>query len=93
MKRPHILPETISAIFSQPVEEESYLGGSTEKQAAWMWEGRSLVVGVVLSGPGPLAVVQALLCPLEVGDDYGPQRARPAHVSVRQQGEGAQLAP
>lgn len=47
----------------------------------------------MLPGDGPLAVVHTLLCPLEVVSDQGPQRAAPGHVCVRQQGEGAQLAP
>lgn len=48
---------------------------------------------MVLPGDGPLAVVGALLRPLQVGGDEGPQRAAPGHVCVGQQGEGAQLAP
>lgn len=58
-----------------------------------MWHRWSFVVGVVLPGDGPLAVVHALIGPLQVGGDEGPQRAAPRHVCVRQQRGGAQLTP
>lgn len=69
------------------------LWGSTEQQASWVWHRGSLVVGMVLPGYGPLSIEEALLCPLEVRSEAGPQQAAPAHISMRQQGEGAQLAP
>lgn len=71
----------------------SYLWGSAEQQAPWVRHKWSLVVGVMLPGDGPLAVVQALLCPLLVVSDRRPEGAAPGHVRMRQQGEGAQLTP
>ena len=58
-----------------------------------MWHRWSLVIGVMLPGDGPLAVVGALLRPLQVVSDKRPQRAAPPHICMRQQGEGAQLTP
>lgn len=58
-----------------------------------MWHRWCFIIGVMLPGDGPLAVVHALLCPLQVRSDKGPQRAAPGHVCMRQQGEGAQLTP
>lgn len=49
------------------------------------------MIGVMLPGDGPLAVVHALLCPLQVVSDKGPQWAVPGHIRMRQQREGAQL--
>ena len=69
------------------------LRGATEQQTSRMRCSWGFVVSVMLSGSGPLAVVRALLCPLQVGSNNGPQRAAPGHVRVRQQREGAQLSP
>lgn len=58
-----------------------------------MWHRWSFVIGVMLPGDGPLAVVNALLRPLQVVSDEGPQGAAPGYICMRQQGEGAQLTP
>lgn len=47
----------------------------------------------MLPGNGPLAVVHALLRPLQVMRDKRPQRAAPRHICVRQQRVRAQLTP
>lgn len=53
----------------------------------------SLTVGVMLPGSGPLAVIRALLCPLQVWSNDRPQRTAPGHVCMGQQRKGAQLSP
>lgn len=70
-----------------------HLWGSAEQQASWMRLRRGFVVGVMLPGNRPLAVVRALLRPLQVVSDQGPDWAAPGYIGMRQQGEGAQLTP
>lgn len=69
-----------------------YLWGPAEKQAAWMRRRWGFIISVMLPCNGPLAVVHALLCPLQVLSDRWPQRAAPGHIGMRQQREGAQLS-
>ena len=70
-----------------------YLWGSSEQQAPGMWHRWCFIISMMLSGNGPLAVVHALLCPLQVVSDEGPQRTAPGDIRMRQQREGAQLTP
>lgn len=58
-----------------------------------MWHRWSFVIGVMLPGDSPLAVVHALLSPLHVVSNRGPKWAAPGHVGMRQQGDGAQVTP
>lgn len=46
----------------------------------------------MLPSNSPLAVIHALLRPLQVVSENGPQRTAPGHVCVGQEGDGAQLA-
>lgn len=73
--------------------EICYLWGSTEQQASWMRHRRRFIISMMLPRDGPLAVVHALLRPLQGVSDNGPQRTAPGHVCVREQRGGAQLTP